>query len=183
MKQRLTFGAIVQRVGGISAMVRLLGYPINRYTIEKWRRQKEIPEQYRAKVAEAINVAVEQVTPDYEGRQLRLNYKQLSIAYKSMVAACGVGHRHLPKLHGVGKKKIEAWRWGLEEVPLKAFEDLYYLVQRRDHRMTMDQAKELTGLNQSEICKRLGVTPAMGTYWRNAGQVPPAYAMRIREWK
>ena len=182
MEQRLSFGAILKRVGGISAMVRLLGYPINRYTIEKWRRQKEIPEQYRAKVAEAINATIEQVTPDYEGRQRRLDYKQLSVAYKSMAAACGVGLRHLPKLHGVGKKKVEAWRWGLEEVPLKAFEDLYYLVQSQHHKLTMERAKELTGLNQTEICRKLGVSPAMGTYWRNAGQIPPAYATRIREW-
>lgn len=183
MKQRLTVGQVIKKAGGISNLVRILGYPINRYTVEKWRRVHEIPAAYRDKIAEALGLRVEQLEPDVDGRVTRIKYQRMALVYKSMVAAADIKTTHLPKLHGVSKERINSWRWGTEEVPMSAIEDIYRTVQHRTNKLTLEMAEEMTGLNQTAIAKRLGLSAAMGTYWRKLGHIPPQYAEEIRTWK
>jgi len=183
MHKRLTVGQVIKKAGGIASLVRLLGYPINRYTVERWRRKREFPAEFRGKIAEYIGVKVEQLEPDTEGRIIRIRFRQMAEMYKSMAASAGANSRTLHKLHGVSADRVQRWRWGLEEVPLSAFEDLYRMVQGRTQKMTVEMAKEMTGLTQTEIAARLGLSAGMGTYWRKLGVIPPEYAERIREWK
>ena len=183
MKQRLTVGQVIKKAGGISSIVRILGYPINRYTVEQWRRKHEIPAAYRGKLAEALDISVEQMEPDVEGRVTRIKYQKMALVYKSMVAAAEINVRSLPKLHGVHKERVERWRWGIEEVPFSAIEDIYRTVQIRTNKLTLEMAEEMTGLNQTAIARRLGLSAAMGTYWRKLGHIPPQYAEEIRTWK
>ncbi len=183
MKQRLTVGQVIKKAGGVASIVRILGYPINRYTVERWRRKREIPTIYRGKLAEALGIAVEQMEPDIEGRVTRIKYQRMALVYKAMVAAADIKTTHLHKLHGVSKDRVNAWRWGMEEVPMSAIEDIYRTVQVRTNKLTLAMAEEMTGLNQTAIAKRLGLSAAMGTYWRKLGHIPPQYAEEIRTWK
>lgn len=183
MKQRLTVGQVIKKAGGVASIVRILGYPINRYTVERWRRKHEIPAAYRGKLAEALDISVEQMEPDVEGRVTRIKYQKMALVYKSMVAAAEINVRSLPKLHGVHKERVERWRWGIEEVPFSAIEDIYRTVQIRTNKLTLEMAEEMTGLNQTAIARRLGLSAAMGTYWRKLGHIPPQYAEEIRKWK
>ena len=183
MKEKLTVGQVIKKAGGIAGVVRILGYPANRYTVEAWRRKREIPTVYRGKLADALGIKVEQLEPDVDGRVTQIKYRQMALVYKSMVAAAEINVRSLPKLHGVGKDRVDRWRWGTEEVPFSAIEDIYRRVQSRTNKMTLAIAKEMTGLNQTEIAQKLGLSPAMGTYWRKRGEIPPQYAEEIRKWK
>lgn len=183
MKQKLTVGQVIKKAGGISSIVRILGYPVNRYTVERWKRQREIPTVYRGKLAEALQIDVKQMEPDIEGRVTRLKYQKMALVYTSMIAAAEINFRSLPKLHGVSKERVNRWRWGEEEVPLSAIEDIFRTVQVRTNKLTLAMAEEMTGLNQTAIAKRLGLSPAMGTYWRKLGHIPPQYAEEIRTWK
>lgn len=183
MHKRITVGQVIKKAGGIPAIVRLLGYPVNRYTVERWRRKREIPEEHRAKIANHIGVPVEQLDPDTDGKIVRMKYRRMGVVYQSMAAAAEINVRALPKLHGVSKNTVDRWRWGLDEVPVSAIEDIYRLVQSRVVKMTVEIAREMTGLTQTQIAARLGLSPAMGTYWRKRGEIPPEYAERIRSWK
>ena len=183
MKDKLTVGQVIKKAGGIAGVVRILGYPINKYTVEKWRRKHEIPTIYRGKLADYLGIAPEQMEPDIEGRVTKIKYQKMALVYKSMVAAAGLNNRTLHKLHGVSAERVNRWRWGTEEVPMSAIEDVYRWVQSNTQKMTLPLAKEMTGLNQTEIAKRLGLSPAMGTYWRKLGEIPPQYAEEIRKWK
>jgi len=182
MKDRLTVGQVIKKAGGIAGIVRILGYPINRYTVEGWRRKREIPVEHRGKLAETLGLRVEQMEPDVEGRVKQLRYQKMALLYKAMVAAADIKTRALPRLHRVSVDRVNRWRWGEEEVPFSAVEDIYRLVQSRTNKMTVEIAKEMTGLNQTEIAKRLGLSPAMGTYWRKSKEIPPHYAEEIRTW-
>lgn len=183
MNNRLTVGQVIKKAGGMASLVRLLGYPINRYTVERWRRKREFPAEFRGKIAAYIGVKAEQLDPDTEGRIIRIRFRQMAEMYKSMVASSGANTRTLHRLHSVRKERVQRWRWGLEEVPLSAFEDLYRMVQARTQKMTVEMAKEITGLTQTEIAARLGLSAGMGTYWRKLGAIPPEYAERIRAWR
>lgn len=180
--RHLTFGEVVKEVGSIAEIVRLLGYPVNRYTVERWRRAKQWPEKYKHRIAEHIGVAPEALDRDPGGYIVRTPYLKMAVLYKTMVAAAGVNTRSLPRLHKVGKQRVEDWRTGVTEAPIEAFADLYYFVKSRTDKMTMDLAMERTGLTQTQIVHKLGVSAGMGTYWRKRGEIPPAYADRIRAW-
>lgn len=180
--RHLPFAEVVRRAGGIASIVRLLGYPVNRYTVERWRRSKEWPEKYKARIAEYIGVPPDALDRDEGGRIIRTPYLKMAVLYKTMVAAAGVSTRSLPRLHHVGKRTVESWRTGVTEAPLEAFIDLYGFVKSRTDKMTMDWAMERTGMTQTQIVRKLGLSSGMGTYWRTRGQIPPIYANRIREW-
>ena len=182
MKEKLTVGQVIKKAGGVANVVRILGYPVNRYTVESWRRKRDIPNVYRGKLAEALGLKAEQMEPDIEGRVIRIKYKTMSLVYKSMVAAAGINVLSLPKIHRVSKERVDSWRWGTEEVPMSAIEDIYRVVQSRTSKMTVEMAEEMTGLNQTALTKKLGLSPAMGTYWRKQGEIPPKYAEEIRTW-
>jgi hypothetical protein len=183
MIEHLSVAQVIKKAGGIAGVVRIMGYPINRYTVEGWRRRQEIPAVYRGKLAEGLGLKVEQLEPDYEGRLKRIRYQKMAAVYKSMVAAANINTSYLPKLHRVSKERVDRWRWGMEEVPFSAIEDVYRQVQSKTQKMTIALAKEMTGLNQTEIAARLGLSPAMATYWRKLGEIPPQYAEEIRTWK
>lgn len=182
MKEKLTVGQVIKKAGSIANVVRILGYPINRYTVERWKRQREIPAVYRGKLASALGIDVEQMEPDIEGRVTRIKYQRMALVYKSMVAAADINVRSLPEIHRVSKDRVQRWRWGIEEVPMSAIEDVYRVVQKRTQKLTLEMAEEMTGMNQTAIAKQLGLSPAMGTYWRKLGYVPPKYAEEIRTW-
>lgn len=183
MKPKLTVGQVIKKAGSVAGIVRILGYPVNRYTVEAWRRNREIPAAYRGKLAAALQIDVEQMEPDIESRVIKIKYQKMALLYKEMVAIAEINVRSLPKLHGVSKERVERWRWGTEEVPFSAIEDIYRVLQVRTSKMTVRMAEEMTGLKQTAIAKRLGLSPAMGTYWRKLGHIPPQYAEEIRTWK
>ena len=72
MNGKLTVGQVIKKAGGVANVVRILGYPVNRYTVESWRRKRDIPNVYRGKLAEALGLKAEQMEPDIEGRVIRI---------------------------------------------------------------------------------------------------------------
>lgn len=180
----ISVSKVIKAAGGTTKLVRLLGYPVNLYTVQVWRRSGCIPEEYRDQIAGHLGIDRSKLDPDKEGDAPRLEYRKLARAYSAVAEVTGLKVAGLAKLHNVSPTKIEEWRNGYAEPPLSAFEDLYRLLSntgRKAESMTLERALISSGLTQSEMCRRLGVTAAMGTYWRKQGRVPLRYAEKMIE--
>ena len=181
----ITIETILRRLGGPQRVIKLLGYPVNIYTIELWKREGMIPARYRDKIAFALDVDPSELAPDPEGDAPKLKYRKMGRAYAALIYACNLKPREAAtQVHKVPVKTVDEWRNGYAEVPLKAFEDLHAWLtsdMRKDKEITLQWALRMTGLSQTKFCKRLGVTAAMGTYWRRRGSIPVSYREKVLE--
>lgn len=181
----ITIETILRRLGGPQRVIKLLGYPVNIYTIELWKREGMVPARYRDKIAFALDVDPSELAPDPEGDAPKLKYRKMGRAYAALIYACHLKPREAAtQVHKVPLKTVDEWRNGYAEVPLKAFEDIHAWLtsdMRKDREITLQWALRMTGLSQTKFCKRLGVTAAMGTYWRRRGSIPASYRERVLE--
>lgn len=180
----ISVAKVLRKIGGSRKLIKLLGYPVNLYSVQMWRRNGCFPEEYRAQIAAHLGITVEDLTPDREGDAPKLEYRKLAQAYAALVRVSGMKTSGLAKLHKVSHLLVEQWRNGYAEPPLQAFTDLYDVMRctgRRPVGTTWDRALLDTGMTQTEVCRRLGVTPAMGTYWRKRGKIPEVHARKIDE--
>ena len=82
------------------------------------------------------------------------------------------------------QRQVERWLSGHDEVPVRAFMDVYAYASGRlqlQDKLTVEAAVEMTGLSQRKICRLVGVSAPMATKWKQKGKIPPAYAKRIIE--
>lgn len=175
---------VIRRIGGQQRLIKLLGYPVNVYTIQLWRRAGYIPAEYREKIADTIGIDPELLEPDTEGDAPKMEYKALARAYSALLGSCKLEPAKAAKLHNVGPGLVEEWRNGYAEVPFSAFEQVYMYLKgssRRVGDLSIERALMATGLTQRELCQKIGVSGAMGSYWRRKGKVPEKHAERIRE--
>lgn len=174
----ISVNTALRRLGGTQRLIKMLGYPVNIYTIQIWKRDGYFPEEYRDQIAEALDVDPTELDPK-DGAAPAMKYRLMARVYKAMLHACDLKPRRAAaEVHGVGIKVVEDWSRGYVEVPLHAFEEIHAWVAgtaRKDRKLTIDRVLLATGLSQSELCRRLGVTPAMGTYWRKRRQIPEPY--------
>ena len=181
----ITIETILRRLGGPQRVIKLLGYPVNIYTIELWKREGMVPARYRDKIAFALDVDPSELVPDPEGDAPKLKYRKMGRVYSALIYACHLKPREAAtQVHKVPMKTVDEWRNGYAEVPLKAFEDIHTRLtsdMRKDREITLEWALRMTGLSQTKFCKRLGVTAAMGTYWRRRGSIPASYRERVLE--
>ena len=181
----ITIETILRRLGGPQRVIKLLGYPVNIYTIELWKREGMVPARYRDKIAFALDVDPSELVPDPEGDAPKLKYRKMGRVYSALIYACHLKPREAAtQVHKVPMKTVDEWRNGYAEVPLKAFEDIHTWLtsdMRKDREITLEWALRMTGLSQTKFCKRLGVTAAMGTYWRRRGSIPASYRERVLE--
>lgn len=176
---------VLRRLGGPQRLVRLLGYPVNIYTIEAWKRDGMIPERYRDRVALALDIDPSRLAPDPDGDAPKLKYRKMGRVYSALIHASGLKPREAAtQVHKVPLKTVDEWRNGYAEVPLRAFEEIYAWVKsksRKEPEVTVQWALRMSGLSQRAFCKRLGVTAAMGTYWRKRGSIPASYRDKVFE--
>lgn len=181
----IPFSIILRKLGGPQRVIKLLGYPVNIYTIEVWKRDGVIPEQYRDQIADALYIDPKELEPSEDDYAPKLKYRKTGRVYSAMIRACNLKPKEVAaRVHGVPLKRVDEWRNGYALVPLHAFEEIYEWLtsdQRQERHLTIDRALMATGLTQTELCKRMGVTTSMGTYWRRRKRIPEPYAGRILE--
>lgn len=178
---RLTASKVVKAAGGKLALARHLGPPVNEYSVSIWVRNGMIPKSYHWAICNLIGCTPLDLQWDDvdEGRP---KHKGIGHAYSGMLHAVGLRPRKASKVHGVSVTQVERWMSGHDEVPVSAFMDVYAYASGRlrlQDKLTVEAAVKMTGLSQRKICKLLGVSSPMATYWKQAGRIPPSHAKRI----
>ena len=180
---KLTATKVVKAAGGKLALARHLGSPVNEYTVSIWVRNGTIPRRYHWSIVNLINCEPADLQWD-EVDERRPKYRAIAHAYAGMFHAVGLRSRKAAKLHQVDAEQIERWLSGHDEVPVRAFMDVYAYASGRlrlQDKLTVEAAVEMTGLSQRKISALVGVSAPMTTKWKQAGKIPPVYAKRIIE--
>lgn len=181
----IPFRDVIKKAGGERALIKALGFPVSSFMLNIWRRNGYIPDGYQKQVAALIDVSVSELQPDDDDPVLKMKHRAVGAVYRSLVYAAGLNIKAAAKVHDVDVTRVELWIDGFEEAPVSAFIEIYNAVSGRakeERLMTLDHAMAISGLNQSQLCDRLGVTRAMGTHWKNkGGRIPALYARKIME--
>lgn len=180
---KLTAAKVVKDAGGLHALARHLGPPVNEYTVSIWVRNGTIPKQHHWKISRLINCDMDDLSWD-DADDKRPKHKAIGHAYAGLIHAVGVRERKAAKLHQVEVDQVERWLSGYDEVPPSAFMDIYaYASGRMRMRtgLTIETAMKMTGLSQAGLCDLLKISRPNATYWKAAGRIPRQQAARILE--
>jgi hypothetical protein len=181
---RLTATKVVKAAGGKLALAKHLGSPVNEYAVSIWVRNGTIPRRYHWAIVNLINCEAADLQWD-EADERRPKYKAIAHAYAGLFHAVELRPRKASKLHQVDAEQVERWLSGHDEVPVRAFMDVYAYASGRlrlQDKLTVEAAAEMTGLSQAKISALVGVSAPMTTKWKKAGKIPPVYAKRIIEY-
>ena len=146
-------------------------------------RNGTIPRRYHWAIVNLINCEAADLQWD-EADERRPKYKAIAHAYAGLFHAVELRPRKASKLHQVDAEQVERWLSGHDEVPVRAFMDVYAYASGRlrlQDKLTVEAVAEMTGLSQAKISALVGVSAPMTTKWKKAGKIPPVYAKRIIE--
>ena len=180
----MTATKVVKAAGGKLALAKHLGSPVNEYAVSIWVRNGTIPRRYHWAIVNLINCEAADLQWD-EADERRPKYKAIAHAYAGLFHAVELRPRKASKLHQVDAEQVERWLSGHDEVPVRAFMDVYAYASGRlrlQDKLTVEAAAEMTGLSQAKISALVGVSAPMTTKWKKAGKIPPVYAKRIIEY-